>query len=108
MTPRFMRDPLRILVKKDELTLEEIRQLYLSVEREEWKLDTMCDLYALLLITQEVNTGCKVDWLTKKMHERDLTESAMHVTMDQKESDVITTDLSSAQFRLIRNNMLHT
>jgi superfamily II DNA/RNA helicase len=41
VTTRFMREPVRILVKKEELTLEGIRQFYVSVEREEWKLVTM-------------------------------------------------------------------
>ena len=52
-----MRDPVRILVKKEELTLEGIRQFYVSVEREEWKLDTLCDLYETLTITQVSNAG---------------------------------------------------
>merc|ERR1719323_2826681 len=63
VTTRFMRDPIRILVKKEELTLEGIRQFYVSVEREEWKLDTLCDLYETLTITQAVifcNTRRKV------------------------------------------------
>lgn len=34
VTQRFMRDPVRILVKKEELTLEGIRQFYVQVERE--------------------------------------------------------------------------
>ena len=80
VTSRFMREPIRILVKKEELTLEGIRQFYVSVEREEWKLDTLCDLYETLTITQAVifcNTRRKVDWLTEKMHTRDFTVSAM-------------------------------
>ena len=80
VTSRFMREPVRILVKKEELTLEGIRQFYVSVEREEWKLDTLCDLYETLTITQAVifcNTRRKVDWLTEKMHTRDFTVSAM-------------------------------
>ena len=80
VTNRFMREPIRILVKKEELTLEGIRQFYVSVEREEWKLDTLCDLYETLTITQAVifcNTRRKVDWLTEKMHNRDFTVSAM-------------------------------
>jgi len=80
VTTRFMREPIRILVKKEELTLEGIRQFYVSVEREEWKLDTLCDLYETLTITQAVifcNTRRKVDWLTEKMHQRDFTVSAM-------------------------------
>ena len=34
VTKRFMRDPIRILVKKEELTLEGIRQFYIQVEKE--------------------------------------------------------------------------
>lgn len=34
VTKKFMRDPIRILVKKEELTLEGIRQFYINVEKE--------------------------------------------------------------------------
>jgi len=34
VTKRFMREPVRILVKKEELTLEGIRQFYIQVEKE--------------------------------------------------------------------------
>ena len=50
-------------MKRDELTLEGIKQFYVNVEREEWKLDTLCDLYETLAITQSVifaNTRRKV------------------------------------------------
>jgi translation initiation factor 4A len=76
----------RILVKRDELTLEGIKQFYVNVEKEDWKLDTLCDLYETLAITQSVifaNTRRKVDWLTDKMRERDHTVSATHGDMDQ-------------------------
>ena len=29
-----------------------IRQFYVAIEKEEWKLDTLCDLYETLTITQ--------------------------------------------------------
>ena len=104
VTTRFMRNPIRILVKKEELTLEGIRQFYVSVEREEWKLDTLCDLYETLTITQAVifcNTRRKVDWLTEKMHQRDFTVSAMHGDMDQKERDVIMREFRSGSSRVL-------
>jgi len=47
---------------------------------QEWKLDTLCDLYETLTITQAVifcNTRRKVEWLTEKMHSRDFTVSAI-------------------------------
>lgn len=34
VTTKFMREPVRILVKKEELTLEGIKQFYINVERE--------------------------------------------------------------------------
>ena len=80
VTKKFMREPIRILVKRDELTLEGIKQFYIAVEKEEWKLDTLCDLYETVTITQAVifcNTRRKVDWLTEKMHAREFTVSAM-------------------------------
>lgn len=47
-----MSDPIRILVKRDEVDFEGIKQFKLS--REEWKFDTLCDLYDTLTITQAV------------------------------------------------------
>ena len=92
ITSKFMSDPIRILVKRDELTLEGIKQFFVAVEREEWKFDTLCDLYDTLTITQAVifcNTRKKVDWLTEKMREANFTVAAMHGEMPQKERDVI-------------------
>jgi ATP-dependent RNA helicase len=89
MTSKFMTDPIRILVKRDELTLEGIKQFFVAVEREEWKFDTLCDLYDTLTITQAVifcNTKRKVDWLTEKMREANFTVSSMHGDMPQKVS----------------------
>jgi translation initiation factor 4A len=104
VTARFMRDPVRILVKKGELTLEGIKQFYIAVEKEEWKLDTLCDLYETLTITQAiiyVNTRRKVDWLTEKMSERDFTVSAMHGDMVQKERDIIIREFRSGSSRVL-------
>uniref|UniRef100_A0A673JB82 RNA helicase n=1 Tax=Sinocyclocheilus rhinocerous TaxID=307959 RepID=A0A673JB82_9TELE len=104
VTTKFMREPIRILVKKEELTLEGIKQFYINVEREEWKLDTLCDLYETLTITQAViflNTRRKVDWLTEKMHARDFTVSALHGDMDQKERDVIMREFRSGSSRVL-------
>lgn len=52
MTKKFMNDPVKVLVKRDELTLEGIKQFFVAVEKEEWKFDTLCDLYDTLTITQ--------------------------------------------------------
>ena len=104
VTQRFMRDPVRILVKKDELTLEGIKQFYIAVEREEWKLETLCDLYETLTITQAIiycNTRRKVDWLQEEMQKRDFTVSCMHGDMDQRERDIIMREFRSGSSRVL-------
>ena len=45
LTKHFMRDPAKILVKNEELTLEGIKQYYIAIEKEEWKIDILLDLY---------------------------------------------------------------
>ena len=104
VTKKFMRDPIRILVKRDELTLEGIKQFYIAIDREEWKLETLCDLYATLTITQAIiycNTRRKVDWLTEQMQQRDFTVSSMHGDMDQRERDLIMKDFRSGSSRVL-------
>ncbi|KAI8808358.1 P-loop containing nucleoside triphosphate hydrolase protein [Cladochytrium replicatum] len=104
VTKRFMRDPIRILVKRDELTLEGIKQFFVSVDKEDWKLDTLCDLYETLTITQAVifcNTRRKVDWLTEKMHAREFTVSAMHGDMTQADREVIMKEFRSGSSRVL-------
>ncbi|KAG8925313.1 RNA helicase [Tulasnella sp. 408] len=104
MTTKFMTDPIRILVKCDELTLEGIKQFFVAVEKEEWKFDTLCDLYDTLTITQAVifcNTKRKVDWLTDKMRDAKFTVSSMHGEMPQKERDQIMTDFRAETSRVL-------
>ena len=89
---KFMRDPVRILVKKEELTLEGISQFYIALDLEAHKLDTLCDLYESLTITQAIifcNRIRKCDWLAARMEERDFTVSVLHGDMDQKERDLV-------------------
>nr|ACN40838.1 unknown [Picea sitchensis] len=104
ITRKFMTNPVRILVKRDELTLEGIKQFYVNVEREDWKLDTLCDLYETLAITQSVifiNTRRKVDWLTDQMRARDHTVSATHGDMDQNTRDIIMREFRSGSSRVL-------
>ncbi|KAI8325240.1 DEAD-domain-containing protein [Martensiomyces pterosporus] len=104
VTTKFMRDPIRILVKRDELTLEGIKQFYISVEREEFKFDTLADLYETINITQAVifcNTRRKVDFVTEKLRERSFTVSAMHGEMEQSQRETIMNEFRSGSSRIL-------
>ena len=104
MTDKFMRDPIRILVKRDELTLDGIRQYYINVENEEWKLGTLIDLYQTLTITQAIiycNTRRRVDFLTEQLTKEQFTVSALHSEMNQPERDKIMAEFRSGSSRVL-------
>lgn len=104
ITRKFMNDPVRILVKRDELTLEGIKQFFIAVEKEEWKFDTLCDLYDTLTITQAVifcNTKQKVTWLADKLKEHHFTVSAMHGDMEQTQRDSVMEEFRSGSSRVL-------
>jgi len=104
MTENIMTDPAKILVKNENLTLEGIKQFYINVEKEEWKLETLTDLYETMTITQAViflNTRRKVDWLKEKLGEKDFTVSSMHGDMDQQERDVIMKEFRTGSSRVL-------
>jgi len=104
ITKRFMRKPVKILVKKEQLTLDGIKQFYVAVEKEDWKLDTLCDLYETLTITQAIiycNTRRKVEWLMDKMTQRDFTVSAMHGEMEMRDRQLIMKEFRSGSSRVL-------
>lgn len=104
VTKSFMRDPVQILVKKEQLTLEGIKQFYINVTREDWKVGTLCDLYETLSIAQAVifcNTRRKVDQLTSEMNKRNFTVSAIHGDMEQQERELIMKQFRSGSSRVL-------
>merc|ERR1711998_198075 len=91
--------------KKEAVTLEGIKQFFINVEQENWKLDTLCDLYeSELTITQAiifVNTIRKADWLMEKMEERDFTVSCLHGRMEQSERELRIKEFRSGTSRVL-------
>lgn len=92
MTEKFMTEPASILVKRDEITVDSIKQYFVSVDEEKNKFDVLMDLYDNLTVAHAVvfcNTRKKVEQLTKKMIREKFTVSAMHGDMPQAERDEI-------------------
>jgi translation initiation factor 4A len=73
ITKSFMRDPARILVKNEELTLDGIKQFYLGLKDDSYKFPTLVELYSHLDVIQSIiycNTKKRVDELTQQMKEK--------------------------------------
>ncbi|OMO96221.1 hypothetical protein COLO4_15426 [Corchorus olitorius] len=114
ITKKFMNKPVRILVKRDELTLEGIKQFYVTEDKkeEDWKLETLFHLLYdtnLGIITNQsetrvmifVNTRNNVEWLTEKMRYRDHTVSAIHGGMEQRIRDLTLRQFRSGSCRVL-------
>jgi translation initiation factor 4A len=104
ITRKFMNNPVRILVKKEELTLEGIKQFFIMVERDDWKLETLIDLYDTLNITQAVifcNTRSRVINLTTAMQNKEFTVSSTHGDLDHKKRELILKEFRSGSSRVL-------
>jgi ATP-dependent RNA helicase len=104
MTDNFMTDPVKVLVKRDELTLDEIKQYFVHVEREEWKYDTLKDLYDSMHTSHSViflNTRKRVEWLASKLQKDNFSVSMIHGDMVQAERDRIIGDFREGRSRVL-------
>uniref|UniRef100_G1Q3F5 Uncharacterized protein n=1 Tax=Myotis lucifugus TaxID=59463 RepID=G1Q3F5_MYOLU len=104
VTQTLLRDPIRVLGGKEELTLEGICQFYINAEGGEWKLDVLCALDETLPITQVVISRTLAErLLTEQMHARDFAVSALHGDANQR------SDVTRREFHLGSSGVLtHT
>jgi translation initiation factor 4A len=85
LTEKFLRNPINILIKKENLTLEGIKQFYIDCEKNDFKFETLCDLYSLFSTCQTIiycNYHQSVEILAKKMQEQDFKVSYIHGSMN--------------------------
>jgi translation initiation factor 4A len=105
LTKKFMNDPARILVKKEELTLEGIRQYYIPMKKD-WKIEILLNLYKMMEITQAIiycNSKKTVDYVTDELTKKGFVVSAMHSELPQQERDKV-----MKEFRLGASRVLVT
>jgi len=66
----LLKNPVKILIKKEKMTLEGIIQTYIDIVREEQKLDILLDMLSTLQISQfivYVNTKKRAEWLGREL-----------------------------------------
>jgi translation initiation factor 4A len=104
ITNSFMRNPIQILVKKEELTLEGIKQFYVDVELQSHKTPCLCDLYNTISICQAVifcNSKRTVNQLAADLQANQFAVSALHGDMPQEERTQILSQFRSGATRLL-------
>jgi translation initiation factor 4A len=106
---RRMPKALKVLFSKSELIPESIKHFYIDIEREEWKFDTLCDLYETMTQTQTLcffTSRRKVDYIAEQMCKRDFTISCFHAELDQKERDLVMREFRSGSSRVLLTTSL--
>ena len=104
ISQKIMRDPKKILVKTEQLTLEGIKQFYINVERNEFKFDTLSDLYELLSVSQSIiycNSKKMVNELSYNLTSKNFTVSSIHSDMTQQERSLIVQNFRNGESRIL-------
>jgi translation initiation factor 4A len=98
------RNPFRILVKKEDVTLSGIKQFFVDCEKDYYKLDVLSDLYTCLSITQLiifVNSRRRVEELHAAMTAQDHTCSSIHGGMTTEERDLRMKEFQTGTSRVL-------
>jgi len=104
ISTKFMRNPIRILVLQEQVTLEGIKQFYVYIGDSQEKLPTLVDLYETITINQAIifcNNRRGVDWLADQLTQRDFTVSSMHGDMDPAERTLVMKEFRSGSSRVL-------
>lgn len=104
ISKKIMRDPKKILVKTEQLTLEGIKQFYVNVERNEFKFDTLGDLYDLISVAQSIiycNSKKMVNELAYNLTSKNYTVASIHSDMTQEERSRIVKEFRNGESRIL-------
>ena len=103
MTTKFMKDPAKILVKNEELTLEGIKQYYVYLKKED-KLDVLFQIYRGIEIAQAIiycNTKKSVENVSSELKKKGHMISSIHGDLKQFERDSVMRDFRSGVTRVL-------
>ena len=104
LTARFMRNPIKILVKADMLTLQGIAQYYIRLDSDEHKYATIKDLFEGLTISQAIiycNSTRRVDDLEEAMVQDNFPVKKIHGKMDEDERKEVHKDFKNGGCRVL-------
>jgi translation initiation factor 4A len=101
---KIMRNPIRISVKKEMLTLEGIRQFYVAVEDDRQKYATLKNIFSFLSVSQTIiycNSVRRVTDLYEAMKEDDFPVCCIHSGMEKSARDIAFNDFRNGKSRVL-------
>jgi translation initiation factor 4A len=104
ITSKFMRNPVRVSVKTEQLTLEGIAQYYVAVENDVQKYETLKDLFNSLSVSQCIiyaNSVKRVADLYDAMIEDGFPVCCIHSNMERGDRDRAFQEFKTGKFRVL-------
>ena len=104
LTEKFLRDPLKILIKKEMVTLEGIKQYYVSVDTDEDKFAVLKDIFSVISISQCIiycNSIPRTDVLYESMVNDNYPVIKIHSNMSEDERKESFNDIKTGKARVL-------
>jgi translation initiation factor 4A len=101
---KIMRNPVKICVKREQLTLEGIRQFYVALDDDRQKYNTLKHLYSFINMSQTIiycNSIKRVQDLYEAMCEDSFPVCRIHSNMDKTDRDKAFNDFRSGSSRVL-------
>ena len=92
LTSKFMRDPVKIIMKPEELNLKCIQQFYIAVQNDMVKFETLKDLFSSISVSKCIiycNSVRRVQELYHVMHKNGFSVCCIHSFMDKTERESV-------------------
>lgn len=104
LTDKFMRQPIKILVNSNNLSLEGITQYKVAIDRDEFKLDTLKDIFTNISLCQTIiycNNINSVIQLHEELTKSKFSVQLLHSDMDNQERTERLQSFKSGEFRVL-------
>lgn len=105
LTKQFMKNPVKILIKKENLTLDGIQQYYVDCGKAHDKLLVIQDIYKNIpKISQSIifcNSRKRADWLKTEMEKNGFVISLIHGQLEQEERNDILKSFKKGSTRVL-------
>ena len=104
LSNKFMRNPIKITMKKEELNLEGIQQYFIAIQNDFYKFETLKQLFTMISVNQCIiycNSVKRVIDLHRAMSDEGFSVCAIHSSMDKVERDNTFRNFRSGGYRVL-------
>jgi len=104
LTNKFMKNPVKITIKKENLNLECIKQYFVAIQDDRMKFETLKDLFSSISVSQCIiycNSVNRVMDLTHAMNKDGFSVCAIHSSMDKSERETTFAEFRNGKYRVL-------